>query len=90
MTPPTPITPCTRCLPVVGAGYSRMVKHLPRKRCNVVMSDNPSTADRDVVPDSEALPLVENKSASSQARQRQPVRFVLKSVVEDASNPSNA
>lgn len=89
MTSPAPTTPCTPCLPVVGAGYSRMAKNLPRKRCNIVMPDNPSTAYCDMTPGSDALPLVENKSASSQSRQRQPAHFVLKSVVEDAWHPSN-
>jgi hypothetical protein len=71
-------------------GYSRMVKHLPRKRCNIVMPDNPSTTYCDAAPGSEALARVENKSASSQARPWQPAHFVLKSVIEDAWHPSNA
>jgi len=90
MTSPAPTTPCTPCLPIVGAGYSRMAKLLPRKRGNIVMPDNPSTAYRDEAPGSEALPLVENKSASSQSRQWQPAHFDLKSVVEDAWHSSNA
>jgi hypothetical protein len=67
-----------------------MVKRLSRKRCNIDMPDNPSTAYRDEAPGSDALPLVENKSASSQARQWPPARFVLKSVIEDAWHPSYA
>lgn len=90
MTPPTPITPYTRHLPVVGAGYSCMVKHLPRKRCNIVISDIPPAADHDVVPDREASPRLEIKSASSQARQWQPTPFALNSVIEDAWHSSNA
>lgn len=90
MIPPTPVTPCTRCLPVIWAEYSRIVKNLPRKRCNVVMSDNPSTADLDAVLDTEASTLVENQSVNSQTRQWQPATFVLKNVVDDAWRPSNA
>jgi hypothetical protein len=67
-----------------------MVKHLPRKRCNIVMPGKPSTAYRDAVPGSEVLPQVEHKPASRQARQWQPARFVLNSVGENASHPGNA
>lgn len=76
MLPSTPIT--HRLIDAAWTGYMRS-----RRGCDIVISDNQSTAYCAVATGSEPLLILSKKSACRQALQTKPTQFDLKNIVED-------